>query len=76
MLYELLTGTPAFTGDSAPEILAAVVKVEPDWQKLSADTPPTIRALLRRCLTKDRKQRLQAIGEARTHLVHVARSSS
>jgi serine/threonine-protein kinase len=65
VLYEMLTGAPAFTGDSVPEILAAVVKVEPNWNKIPGNTPLAVRRLLERCLTKDRKQRLQAIGEAR-----------
>jgi serine/threonine-protein kinase len=68
VLYELLTGKPAFTGESAGEILAAVVKVDPDWSSLPAETPEWLRRLLRRCLVKDRKQRLQAIGEARIAL--------
>ena len=45
--------------------LAAVLRAEPDWNALPASTPPRIRKLLRRCLERDRKQRLQAIGEAR-----------
>jgi eukaryotic-like serine/threonine-protein kinase len=65
VLYEMLTGEKAFTGESVSDILASVLKVDPDWSRLPANTPPAIRKLLRRCLTKDRKQRLQAIGEAR-----------
>jgi hypothetical protein len=65
VLYEMLSGRPAFTGESVSDTLAAVLKVEPDWSALPADTPAAIRALLGRCLTKDRRQRLQAIGEAR-----------
>ena len=65
VLYELLSGKRAFDGDSVSETLASVLKVEPDWNGLPKATPPGIRKLLRRCLTKDRKQRLQAIGEAR-----------
>jgi eukaryotic-like serine/threonine-protein kinase len=42
-----------------------VVKDDPDWSKLPAGASGTMRQLLRRCLVKDRKQRLQAIGEAR-----------
>src|SRR5262249_54317547 len=45
-----------------------VLKLDPDWDALPAETPGTIRQLVRRCLTKDRKQRLQAIGEARIAL--------
>src|SRR5262249_54308690 len=35
----------------------------PDWSRL-----PALEPLVRRCLTKDRRQRLQAIGEARIAL--------
>ena len=65
VLYELLSGARAFTGESVGDVLAAVVKDDPVWSKLLAETPEWLRALLRRCLAKDRKQRLQAIGEAR-----------
>jgi len=65
VFYEMLTGRRAFTGDSGPEILVAVAKDDPDWSKLPASTPRSLRDLLARCLTKDRRQRMQAIGEAR-----------
>ncbi len=65
VLYELLTGRRAFQGESVSDTLANVLKVEPDWAALPPSTPSSIRRLLARCLTKDRKQRLQAIGEAR-----------
>jgi serine/threonine-protein kinase len=65
VLYEMLTGQRTFTGATAPEILVAVAKDEPDWSKLPQETPQWLRGLLGRCLAKDRKQRLQAIGEAR-----------
>jgi serine/threonine protein kinase len=64
-LYEMLTGKRAFAGETTPDVLEAVVKNDPDWSKLPAGTPTAIRQLLRRCVAKDRKQRLQAIGEAR-----------
>ena len=65
VLYEMLTGKPAFTGESVSDTLASVLKIDPDWNQLPSDTPRAIRKLLQRCLTRDRKQRLQAIGEAR-----------
>jgi Tol biopolymer transport system component len=49
-------------------VLEAVVKNDPDWSRLPADTPGYLRRLLERTLAKDRKQRLQAIGEARIAL--------
>jgi serine/threonine protein kinase/Tol biopolymer transport system component len=65
VLYEMLSAKLAFTGESVSDTLAGVLKLEPDWNALPATTPAAIRKLLRQCLTKDRKQRLQAIGDAR-----------
>jgi Tol biopolymer transport system component/predicted Ser/Thr protein kinase len=65
VLYEMLTGRRAFPGESVTDILAGVLRGEPDWSALPSATPPRIRKLLQRCLERDRKQRLQAIGEAR-----------
>ncbi len=65
VLYEMLSGKRAFAGESVSDTLASVLKTEPDWKALHAETPASIRRLIQRCLTKDRKQRLQAIGEAR-----------
>src|SRR4029077_7667046 len=59
VLYELLSGHKAFEGEDTTEILAAVVRAEPDWTRLPENTPQSIRLLLRRCLRKDRRQRFQ-----------------
>ena len=48
--------------------MAAILKSEPDWSALPADTPPRMRGLLRRCLKKDRKERLRDIGDARVEI--------
>jgi len=61
VLYEMLTGRPAFTGETITDVLAAVVKSEPDWNAV----PEKVRRLLASCLQKDPKQRLQAIGDYR-----------
>lgn len=68
VLYEMLTGAQAFTGETVTDVLAAVVRAEPDWSLLPANTPPRIRELLQRCFKKDARQRLQAIGDARITL--------
>jgi serine/threonine protein kinase/Tol biopolymer transport system component len=65
VLYEMLAGQRAFPGDTVTEILAAVIRAEPDWSNLSADVPAGIRRLLSRCLQKDRGQRLRDIADAR-----------
>jgi len=65
VLFEMLTGRLAFGGETVTDTLASVIKSDPDWSLLPAGNHPAIRKLLRRCLQKDAKQRLQAIGEAR-----------
>ena len=72
VFYEMLAGRRAFAGESVPDTLASVLKLEPDWSALPPNTPAAVRTLLRRCLTKDRKQRLQAIGEVRIALENPA----
>src|SRR5688500_9426327 len=64
VLYELLAGRAAFTGESHSDLIAAVLERDPDWQALPGDTPASLRRLLRRCLEKDRRQRLRDIGDA------------
>jgi len=68
VLFEMLTGKRLFSGETVSDTLAAVLKTEPDWEAVPASTPSGLRKLLRRCLTKEPRQRLQAIGEARIAL--------
>jgi serine/threonine-protein kinase len=68
VLYELLTGKPAFHGEDVTEILAAVVKSEPDWTALPAKVPSAIRTLLTRCLRKDRRQRISDATDVRIEI--------
>ena len=65
VFYEMLAGRRAFDGETVTDVIAAVVNREPDWSALPALTPPHIRRLIERCLRKDVRTRLQAIGEAR-----------
>jgi Tol biopolymer transport system component len=64
VLYELLTGKQAFHGETVTEILAAVLRGEPEWTALPAATPAKARDLLRRCLQKDKALRLRDAGDA------------
>ena len=64
VLYEMLTGNPPFSGESVGEVIAAVIKEEP---KLDG-VPVEVRGLIGRCLNKEPRKRLQAIGEARITL--------
>ncbi|HKO13085.1 MAG TPA: protein kinase [Acidobacteriaceae bacterium] len=71
VLYEMLTARPAFDGEATAEILAAVLRNDPDWSQLPSSTPTHVRVLLQRCLQKDAKQRLRDIGDARISLEEV-----
>jgi eukaryotic-like serine/threonine-protein kinase len=68
VLFEMLTGRACFEGETITDVLAAVVKSDPDWTKLPAATPPRLRELIARCLVKDPKLRLRDIGDARLDL--------
>jgi len=68
VLYEMLTGRSPFPGETITDVIAAVVKNEPDLELLPADVPPRVRSLLSRCLQKDSRARLRDIGDARWEL--------
>jgi serine/threonine protein kinase len=71
VLYEMLSGKSGFRGETMTDTLAAVIKNEPDWSLIPAETPMQLRALLQRCLQKDPKQRLRDMGDARILLDEV-----
>src|SRR5262249_20195733 len=62
---KMLPGAPPFQGETAAEVIESTLKDEPNLDLLPRGTPKAIRRLIRRCLEKDPKRRLQAIGEAR-----------
>ncbi len=64
-LVRKLTGRRAFIGDTISEIIASVLRNEPDWHQLPAETPEGIRRLLRRSLQKDQKLRFRDMHDAR-----------
>jgi serine/threonine-protein kinase len=68
VLYELLTGTRAFQGESVAETLSHVLTHTPDWALLPADTPAPIRTLLRRCLEKNPAKRLDSAAAVRLEI--------
>ena len=72
VLYEMLTGRRAFEGATVSDTLAAVLKSEPDWRRVPASSPLALRRLLKRMLTKERKRRLQHIGDARVEVEDAA----
>jgi serine/threonine-protein kinase len=76
VLYEMVTGGKAFTGDDITETLAAIVRGEPDWTRLPAGLPPAVRVLIERCLVKDRDLRLLDMSVVRFLLSDAAGSLS
>jgi WD40 repeat protein len=68
LLYECLTRTRAFPGETFSEIFAEILKGEPDWSLLPDSTPPAVLRLLRRCLAKDPAQRLRDLADAALEL--------
>jgi serine/threonine protein kinase len=61
VLFEMLTGKRLYHGETVSDVLASVIKEEPDWKPI----PPSVLKLLKACLEKDPKMRLQSIGDWR-----------
>jgi Tol biopolymer transport system component len=71
VLFEMVTGRRLFTGETTAEILASVIERDPPWEALPTNCPPALTRLLRRCLRKRSRERLQDIGDARLELEDV-----
>jgi len=75
VLYEMLSGQRAFGGETVSDTFAALMRDEPDWTVLPSNLSPRCRRLIERCLVKDPRIRLQAIGEARIILSNTTSES-
>ncbi len=71
ILFEMLAGRRLFTGETISDTLASVLKTDPDWDRLPAETPPRVRRLLRRTLQRDPARRLRDVGDVRLILEEV-----
>ncbi|HYN06351.1 MAG TPA: protein kinase [Vicinamibacterales bacterium] len=76
VLYEMLAGRPVFTGETTTDILAAVIRSDPDWSKLPERVPARIVELLRRCLQAQPKDRLRDIADARYEIERALRTAA
>jgi Tol biopolymer transport system component len=65
VLYEMLTGRRPFAGDDVSDVLATVLKTEPDWSAFPADVPAHVQAVVKGCLQKERKARIPEVAAAR-----------
>jgi Tol biopolymer transport system component len=68
VLYEMLTGRRAFPGATVSDVIAAIIRSDPQWEALPATTPPVVRRLLTRLLEKDPRRRLRDMGDVRFEL--------
>jgi Tol biopolymer transport system component len=68
VLFEMLTGAPAFDDDSLAGVLAKVLGADPAWHTLPRAVPGSIRTLLSRCLQRDPKHRLDSAAVARIEI--------
>jgi eukaryotic-like serine/threonine-protein kinase len=71
VLFEMLTGWPLFSGESVPDILAGVLRTQPDWNRLPKALDPRVRVLLERCLEKRVRNRYHGIADARVDVEKV-----
>lgn len=75
VLCEMLSGKKAFPGEGVSEVLAAVIKSEPDWSLIPRETPVGVKRVLERCLEKDARSRIRDIGDVRFELREALRLS-
>ena len=68
VLFEMLSGQRVFHGDDVSLTLAKVLEGQPKWDALPSSVPPRVANLLRRCLEKNPKQRMHAVGDVRLGL--------
>jgi serine/threonine-protein kinase len=72
VFFEMLAGRRAFEGEDVSDTLACVLRGEPDWPALPADVAPPIRALIKRCLEKDRRARIPDVSVVRYLMAEAA----
>jgi eukaryotic-like serine/threonine-protein kinase len=76
VLFEMLTGREAFSGKDITDILAAVIRAEPEWANLPANLHWRLRELLGRCLEKEVKNRCHDIADVRIDIQKALGDSS
>ena len=71
VLFEMLSGQGTFDGRTVSDVLAAVLRADPDWRDLPLDLHPRIRLLLERCLEKEAGDRCHDIADVRVDIQKV-----
>ncbi len=68
VLYEMLAGRRAFSGNTVSDTIAAILEREPDWTALPPALSQDVHRLVRRCLQKDPHHRIHDIADARVEI--------
>jgi serine/threonine protein kinase len=68
VLFEMLAGRRAFSGDTTAEVLAAILRGEPDFAMLPLDTRQPVSRMIRVCLRKDANERPRDLRDLFIHL--------
>jgi eukaryotic-like serine/threonine-protein kinase len=77
MLYEMLTGHPPYTGESVPQLCAALLHDDPiPLRQHRPEIPEGLEAAVLRCLMKDRNQRFPTVYDLGRALLPFAQSDS
>jgi eukaryotic-like serine/threonine-protein kinase len=71
VLFEMLTGRMAFSGETVSDTIAKILKEDPDWTALGPAVPVQLRRLIQRCLQKDLQRRFHDAGDVRSDLIEV-----
>ncbi len=72
VLYEMVTGQQAFSGENIVSVLASILKDEPKRvSQLVSTVPADLEAVIEKALRKDREKRFQSVTEFRAALVQV-----
>ena len=74
-LYEALTGRKPFKAQTVSDMMAEVLKSDPDYTIVPVETPAEILSLLRRCLEKEPRRRLRDIGDIAIRLEETTETS-
>jgi RNA polymerase sigma factor (sigma-70 family) len=63
VLYEMLTGNPAFGADDLQDTMTRVASTEPEWALIPPEVPALLVQMLRRCMAKDVRRRFQRLTD-------------
>jgi adenylate cyclase len=76
VLHEMATGKQPFAGDSSAELMSAILRDTPTpASEIRADLPPDLARIIRRCLEKDPRHRVQTARDVANEFHDLARET-